>query len=570
MIRRRAFLWAMAALLLAAVFGLLIGRVVEQRVLRDFAANTAADARLRQALLASEIARFRLLPLALVDDRDVVGAVAGSSGAARLLNSKLEALAAQVGAAAIYVVGRDGVAIAASNWRTSTSFVGQPYGFRRYYIDALERGAGEQFALGTISHKPGLYLARRGRDGSVVVVKLEFDGVERQWRAAGGITFVSNSAGVIVVTSRPDWRFATIRPIPPALAAAARGDMGVDALGSTPFRRVDERRIALPGSRDALLLATTAPDASGWRVNLALPTRVPVASIVRTAQIAAALAMLMIVGLAWVLRERSRRRRERTMALEEAVAERTANLSREMEERAAAEARAADLREGLRQANRLATLGQVTASVAHETAQPVAAIRTYAASAEQLLDRGAREEVRGNLKAIGRLTERIGAVTAELRSFARKGSGAIGPIPLVEIIEGALLILKEPLSRITLDLAPMPPGLRVMGGRVRLEQVVVNLLQNALEALADQRDARIAVSWEETDSEVRLTIADNGPGIAPAVADRLFTPFTTSRATGLGLGLVIAQDIMADLGGSLRLAPSETGARFEMILRRAP
>jgi len=570
MIRRRAFLWAIAALLLAAVFGLLIGRVVEQRVLRDFAANTAADARLRQALLASEIARFRLLPLALVDDRDVVGAVAGSSGAARLLNSKLEALAAQVGAAAIYVVGRDGVAIAASNWRTSTSFVGQPYGFRRYYIDALERGAGEQFALGTISHKPGLYLARRGRGGSVVVVKLEFDGVERQWRAAGGITFVSNSVGVIVVTSRPDWRFATIRPIPPALAAAARGDMGVDALGSTPFRRVDERRIALPGSRDALLLATTAPDASGWRVNLALPTRVPVASIVRTAQIAAALAMLMIVGLAWVLRERSRRRRERTMALEEAVAERTANLSREMEERAAAEARAADLREGLRQANRLATLGQVTASVAHETAQPVAAIRTYAASAEQLLDRGAREEVRGNLKAIGRLTERIGAVTAELRSFARKGSGAIGPIPLVEIIEGALLILKEPLSRITLDLAPMPPGLRVMGGRVRLEQVVVNLLQNALEALADQRDARIAVSWEETDSEVRLTIADNGPGIAPAVADRLFTPFTTSRATGLGLGLVIAQDIMADLGGSLRLAPSETGARFEMILRRAP
>ncbi|MET0365966.1 MAG: ATP-binding protein [Sphingobium sp.] len=562
--------WIIAALLLSALSALLAGVVIEDRVSASFAASTAADARLRQALLVSEIARFRLLPLALTDDRDVVAAVDGEPGAAGRLDRKLEALAGRVGAAAIYVIGADGLAIAASNWRTSASFVGQPYGFRRYYADAVRSGAGEQFALGTISHKPGLYLARKGRGGSVVVVKLEFDGVERQWRAAGGVTFVSNAAGVVVVASRPDWRFATIGPIARTAAAEARVDMGVTALRPTPFQRVGEDRIMLPGSRAGLLLATTAPDASGWRVNLALPTGAAVDSIVRTAQIAIALAMLMILGLGWLLRERSRRRRERTSALEAAVAERTANLSREMEERAAAEARAADLREGLRQANRLATLGQVTASVAHETAQPVAAIRNYATSAEQLLDRGAEEEVRGNLRAIARLTERIGAVTAELRSFARKGSGEMGPIPLVEVIEGALLILKEPLSRILLEIPPISPDLCVVAGRVRLEQVVVNLLQNALDALADQRDARIILSLDGGVDQVRLTIADNGPGISPEVADRLFTPFTTSRKTGLGLGLVIAQDIMTDLGGSLRLAPTETGACFEMTLRRAP
>ncbi|HEX7857545.1 MAG TPA: ATP-binding protein [Sphingobium sp.] len=570
MIRQKAISWVVVALLLSAVCGLLAGRVIEDRVTAGFAATTAADARLRQALLTSEIARFRLLPLALADDRDVVAAVDGMPGAARFLDSKLERLAGQVGAAAIYVIGPDGLAIAASNWRTSASFVGQPYGFRRYYADAMRSGAAEQFALGTISHRSGLYLARKGRGGSVVVVKLEFDGVERQWRAAGGVTFVSNSAGVVVVTSRPDWRFATVGPITPAAAAAARVDMGVGSLKPTPFQRMNGERIVLPGSRAGLLLATTAPDPSGWRVNLALPTGTAVDSIVRTAQIVIALATLMIVGLGWLLRERSRRRRERTTALEAAVAERTANLSREMEERAAAEARAAELREGLRQANRLATLGQVTASVAHETAQPVAAIRTYAVSAEQLLDRGAKEEVRSNLKAIARLTERIGAVTAQLRSFARKGSGEIGPVRLVEVIEGALLILKEPLSRIALEIAPLSPDLRVMAGRVRLEQVVVNLLQNALDALADQRDAHIIVSLAEDGDEVRLAIADNGPGIAAEVADRLFTPFTTSRATGLGLGLVIAQDIMTDLGGTLRLAPAEKGACFEMTLKRAP
>lgn len=568
---RLAYLgWMIGALLLGTLSALLAGVVIEGRVRASFAASTAADARLRQALLASEIARFRLLPLALTDDRDVVAAVDGVPGAAGRLDRKLEGLAMRVGAAAIYVIGPDGLAIAASNWRTSASFVGQPYGFRRYYVDAVRSGAGEQFALGTISHQPGLYLARRGMGGSVVVVKLEFDEVERQWQAAGGITFVSNAAGVVVVTSRPDWRFATIGPIAPAAAAEARTDMGVRALGPVPFRRVEGDRIAVRGAPSALLLATTAPDAAGWRVNLALPMGAAVDSVVRTAQIAVALAVVTIVGLVWLLRERSRRRRERTSALEAAVAERTANLSREMEERAAAEARAAELREGLRQANRLATLGQVTASVAHETAQPVAAIRNYAVSAEQLLDRGDDGEVRNNLRAIARLTERIGAVTAELRSFARKGSGEMRAVPLVEVIEGALLILKEPLSRIRLDIAPIVPDLQVVAGRVRLEQVVVNLLQNALDALANQPDACITLSLDIDAEAVRLAITDNGPGIAPEVADRLFTPFTTSRTTGLGLGLVIAQDIMTDLGGALRLAPTDKGACFEMTLRRAP
>ncbi|MDP1028575.1 ATP-binding protein, partial [Sphingomonas sp. KR1UV-12] len=266
---------------------------------------------------------------------------------------------------------------------------------------------------------------------------------------------------------------------------------------------------------------------------------------------------------------RARRRAGRTAALEAAVAARTADLSREIAERAAAEARAADLRDDLRQANRLAALGQITASVAHETAQPVAAIRNYAAAGEQLLDRGQVEEVRGNLRAIDRLTERIGAVTAELRGFSRKGSGTIGPVPLIEVIDGARLILKEGLSRVVLSLPDIPFDLLVVAGRVRLEQVVVNLLQNAIEALAGRADAAVTLTLDLHPDTVVLTVADNGPGIDPAIASRLFTPFATSRPKGLGLGLIIAQDIMGDLGGSLRLVPSTTGAAFAVELRRA-
>lgn len=527
-----------------------------------------ADARLRQVLLASEIARFRLMPLALSDDRDVVAAIRGGGDAVHALNRKLDALADSTGASVIYVIGRDGLAIAASNAGEPRSFVGNDYRFRRYYRDAMRRGHATQFALGTVSQRPGLYLSRRIAEGGVVVVKLEFDRIEREWRAAGGITFVTDAAGVVLIASRPAWRFATTRPIPSTIAAAERADSGARSLQAPPFAMVGDA-VRLNGERRLLQHVVTDADPAGWRVHLAIPLQPAVGGVVRGSAIAAGLTTLALLAIGWGLRERSRRRALRTTELEAAVADRTRLLRDEMEERAAAEARAAELREGLRQANRLAALGQITASVAHETAQPVAAIRNYVAAARQLLSRGDVRQVDDNLGAIARLTDRIGLVTAELRGFARKGSGAIGPVPLADVVDGARLILKERLSDVRFDMSPIPDDLVVVAGRVRLEQVLVNLLQNALEALAGCSDAAIAVEVRGEGDMVSLIVADNGPGIDPAVAEKLFIPFVTSRPNGLGLGLVIAQDIMTDLGGTLRLLPSDRGARFEATLRRA-
>lgn len=545
------------------------GAWTERRARAAFQETVTSDARLRQAFLMSEIARFRLLPLALTDDQDVIAALSKSPGASDRLNRKLERLAAQTGAATIYLIDGSGHAIATSNWRTPVSFVGRDYRFRRYYADALRTGAGEQFALGTVSRRPGLYLTRRtnGTNG-VVVVKLEFDHVERQWRSAGGITYATSPAGVVLVSSRSDWRFAITRPIDATTAETVRIDAGTGRLLPPPFRSLGGQRIAVPGLSGAFLEAATPADSTGWRVVLAMPEARAVDVPVRSARIAACLASLGLLGLLVAGRERSRRRAEQTAALEIAVAERTADLTREMNERANAEVRASELREALRQANRLATLGQVTASVAHETAQPVAAIRNYAASGETLLDRGDTETVRANLRSIGRLTERIGRVTDELRGFARKGSNQIGPVPLADIMEGAQLILKERLSRVAVTWPTLAPGLMVMGGRVRLEQVLVILFQNAMEALDSHPAPRIDVTAVVEPEVVHLTVADNGPGVSPDVVERIFTPFVTSRPAGLGLGLVIAQDIMTDLGGGLRLVPSQHGARFDIIMQR--
>lgn len=549
--------WLAAAAVLAILAALVAGQVAARRARVAIAAATRADAQLRVTLLDSEIARFRLLPLALGDDRDVAAALA-RTGDDHRLDRKLEALARTSGAAVIYLVAADGRAIAASNWRTPSSFVGTDYRFRRYFTEARARGAASQFALGTVSRRPGLYLARRTAGGGVIVVKLEFDRVEAAWRRAGHDTYVRDARGVVLVTSRPAWRFAASRPLDAAALAALRRDASLSPAALA----------ALPSAGGEAIEASVPAGQPGWTLVMRRAVGAPVAAARRGAAIGAALFVLTLAALGWGWRQRALLARRRTAELEEAVADRTAALTREIEERAASEVRAAELREGLRQANRLATLGQVTASVAHETAQPVAAIRAYAETSETLLDRGDEGAVRQNLAAIRRLSDRIGAVTAELRGFSRRRPGEVRALPLAEVIDGALLILKDQLRPIALECPPPPRGLMVMGGRVRLEQVLVNLIQNAIEALAATPDPRLAIETIAAEARVRVRVRDNGPGIAPEVAERLFTPFVTSRPSGLGLGLVIASDIMTELGGALRLVPATGGACFEMELAR--
>lgn len=563
--------WVFAgALCLAVVAAWISGEATRRIVLGRLEARAVEGVRLRQALLSSEIARFRLLPRALAEDRDLVTAASNNSPKAlEALNRKLETRAREFGASAIYVIDRHGLTFGASNWRRPDSFIGRNYAFRPYFRDALRRGNGQQFTLGTASRRPGLYLATRAAGDTVVVVKLEFDRIEAQWRAAQGITYVTDAHGIVLVTSRPDWRFAATRPIRPEVREAEERLTGVNELLPPPFIKRAENVIVPEGSDAAYLLATTPPDTSGWRLNLALPLAGSLNAAVPAAQGIAMLISLLLFAVAAVLIERARQRKLRTVQLENAVAERTAELRNEMQERTAAEEQAAALREGLRQANRLATLGQITASVAHETAQPVAAIRNYATTTAMLIDRGATAEARSNLAAIERLSDRIGAITAHLRGFARKGGRGEGEKVLVaEAVEGARLILKEQLSRVAFSYSDLDGQLAVKAEKVRLEQVLVILLQNAAEALVGTDDPIITLTVEHDYEFVSLVIADNGPGITPEISERLFTPFATSRPMGLGLGLVIAKDIVEEFGGSLILLPSEAGARFRITLPR--
>jgi two-component system C4-dicarboxylate transport sensor histidine kinase DctB len=547
-------------------------------------ASAAQAARTHAALLNSELQKFRLLPLVLIEYPDVAAAVAGDARARAALNRTLELLAARTDAADIYVIAPDGTTVAASNWRKPTSFVGQNYGFRPYFRDAMQRGAAELFALGTVSRRPGLYLARRvdraGKGVGVVVVKVEFDAVESAWARTTGATFVTDANGVILVTSLPDWRFHTLGAVDPAVIEAARHTLqfGSDRPRRAPIELDGPRAAAtIGGHADRFRIATEPASIAGGRLYHLAPLDAPLAAA-RTQALLIELALLLVLGVATgvTLRasEKQRLQREAREALEREVERRTAELRDtnaqlivESNERAEADRRYREAREELAQASRLGTLGQVTAGVAHEINQPVAAIRTFAESGATLLDRGAGDTARQNFTTIVELADRIGRITAELRSFARKRTRAGGKATVGSVLEGVMILIGERArGPVTDEIAPALRRLALSGDRVRIEQILVNLLQNALDAVEGRADGKVVIDAAAGEGMLEIGVEDNGPGIDPAVRDALFTPFTTSKPGGLGLGLAIARDIAREFGGDLRHVPLPAGTRFALTL----
>lgn len=617
--RKLAWLWRAAALLLGAgaVFGVLHAATLWARdgALKNAAAQARSAAQINAALLRNNLDKFRALPFVLTRDVDVRAALQSpTSGQIVSLDEKLDALSRGVGASAIYVLDKTGLAIAASNWREPATFVGVDYQFRPYFQGSVAHGSAEHFALGTISHEAGLYLSRRVDDAGgdmlgVVVLKVDFRELEADWRQSNAPIFVTDEHGVVLLGSIAGWRFDVLAPLPPDLAQMLRtslqfGDAHFQPLPLHPplltvsggqLVRADAALPQIPAGSP--LLHTTLPivESPGWTLHLLSPVQAAINQATANAQLGALLAQIALaaaIGIVLLRRHRQRERAQQQAAIHEQltalVDERTSQLLSvnerlvdEMDERQRTTARLHTMQEELVQASKLALLGQVAAGVAHEINQPVAAIRAYADNAAEFLRRQDDGSAQENLGTIAALTERIGHITGELRAFSRKAGASVGPTSLKDCLEGALLLVGPRARRqgVALQRPPEEQNYLVQANRIRLEQVLVNLLQNALEALEGRTDGRIAVTLQDLGAAIRIQVADNGPGLSAQARARLFTPFHTTKPEGLGLGLVICRDIVAEFGGELDVAypcgsasvpQAQAGALFILTLRKAP
>ena len=533
-------------------------RVATRRAMAAEAARGQAAAVLLASSFRRELEKFRLGTVVLARDPEARTALVQRSGSdVAALNAKFEALSDEMRSAAVYLLDADGTTLAASNWRLPTSFVGLSYAFRAYFKNAMRDGAAQQFALGTRSGRPGLYLAQRidaeaGSPVGVIVVKVEFDALEGEWRQAGNRAFATNRRGIILVTSVPRWRFQTTTALDDETRRAIRANLEFGTAPLVPNPLFASGRVAFAGTRTPNVrpwIESVERVDDDWSVHVLGATGGPVAAAVASARLILLTLVMAVLGLAALFVYRRR------------VAVRQA------EHRAAL--RVEELKQRLTQANKLATLGQIAAGVGHEINQPVTAIGSYAHNGTLMIDAGMLPDARENMVRIVALTTRIGSITGELRGFARRATGESGAVSIDDAIRGALLLLGDRIrsTGARIAYAPGTTNVCVVAEHVRLEQVLVNLLQNALDAGGEQVAIRIDVAVRG--AAVEVEIADDGPGLSASSRAALFQPFSTSKPDGLGLGLVISRDIMIDFGGDLIARDPPTGALFVMRMENA-
>ncbi|QYZ68667.1 sensor histidine kinase [Neotabrizicola shimadae] len=550
---------------LLVIFAIVVVLVTNRWLTDRFTETTRNRADLRLALysgnIVSELQRTSVVPLLLGQDPALLQAL--KEGTFTSTSQRLMRVQQEIGVASIMLLDKDGRTVAATN----RNILGTWFASAPFYLDAIR--AGDTVFTATPRDGGGFDFAYSraivsdGKPLGVIVVAVDLMKFERSWSGLQDVVVVTNSEGVVVLGTDPRWRG---KPLEEALTRGDRLSVFDRALQATTdftqrppdaYLRGEavmktEARVPFRGWR---IYNFTAYDSVRERVNGVLALEIMGFAILL------ALTFYVLSRRAWS-QTRSFRRESAELRLL------NARLQREIAEREKAQKSLEVAELTLAQSSKLAALGEMSAAVSHELNQPLAAMKTYLAGARLLLQRKRPEEALSSFQRIDDLIDRMGAITRQLKSYARKGGEAFEPVDLRTSLSSALSMmepqLKQRLVKITRALPRQP--VMVMADRIRLEQVIINLLRNALDATrqtaAPQIDLMIAAGETAT-----LTVRDNGHGIEDL--ENLFEPFYTTKkpGEGVGLGLAISSGIVTDLGGRLTARNAEGGgAVFEMQL----
>jgi len=581
-----------------------VRKVLLARQVDSLEAQTRNRVEFYRLSLESLLAKNESLPRLLTLEAGLREALERPRGAGVLprADAYLEAVQAGSDLLAAYLMDAGGLTLASSNAGQPGSYVGNNYGFRPYFIDAARDGFGRFYGIGTTTGEPGYFLAARflagGRCLGAAVVKVSLDGFETALRRGGDTVLLVDAHGVIFLGSVPEWKYRTLARLD---REAQEQLLASRQYGGQDFRPLDTAlpgregaalaSLALPGREAADFLVQTVPAGHlGWRVVLLSSTRQARQNALLGGVAAGfAAALLGSLLIYWRLtRQRHRERRQGEAALRRAhqdlerrIAERTGDLvatNLSLEERIgalkAAEGILTRTRDEAVQAGKLAVLGQMAAGISHEITQPLTALNTFADNAVGLMDRGRLAEVRENLGLIRQMSDRVEHIVREVKTFARKAPAERRQLSVHDAIVQAVMMVDRARAQAgaVVEVEPFPEDTRAWADPLRFEQVLLNLLRNALDAAAGAEDRRIGLRVELEGRRVLVKVRDRGPGIAADVQPRLFDPFFTTKPAGqgLGLGLAISRMILSDCGGTLEGRNAEGGgAEFTIALEAA-
>lgn len=523
-----------------------------------------------------EIERFRYLPAVIARDRRILDVLAAPEPATiERANAYLEAVRTDSGADELYVMKLDGLAVAASNHAEPTSFVGENYQYRPYFTDALARGEGRYYAVGATTGIPGYFLSSvirdNGRIVGVAIVKVDMRKIEATWTDARSIVAVTDADGVVFLTGHAPWKYRPLQALSEETLldlARTRKYGSADLASANPIFS-DAGRLpetALVDGEDARrLVLQVGIEPDGWRL-LGLASLAPIRANSLLLALLTALAGLLIAGAGLYMRQRRQLTRARLHAhaeLERRVVERTAELNRQVEDRRRAEAELRQAQESLIQAAKLAALGRMSAAIVHEVSQPLAAMENTLASTGLLASRGDAAAVADKVRSARDLVRRIQRTVKLLKSFARNEPVRLEPVDvdkaMAVAVELAAARATEQGAQVKLRKSSSPPS--VLANTTRLEQVILNLVVNALDAVKERPEGEVEL-WSEHDGQrVRLFVRDNGAGIPDHLRERIAEPFFTTKLTGegLGLGLSISRAILDEFGGGMNFETREEG-----------
>jgi len=524
--------------------------------------------------LEGQLSRYRLMAVVLGDHPDI-RALAGGAGSPADIEVLLRATADLSGALEIAFVAPDGTRIASSAGEQAARRGSDAQALARAMTGALgvSNGKVADQALRYFTFMSPVQVG--SRVAGALAVRVDMEAVEESdWRSVPQVVLFTDETGTIFITNRSELLFRAFDP-------EGQGD------GFGPEHRWMLRDIPLWSLDESRYFPRRAVYS-----NLPLPiigmtghALISTAPAERIAALQAAVTAALCLAFGAFLFLATERRRTLALAnarLEVRVSERTQELTRanthlrqEIGEREEAEAALRRAQSDLVQAGKLSALGQMSAGISHELNQPLTAIQSFSENAQLFLDKDKPDQVRSNLGRIAELSRRMGRIIKNLRAFARQEHEPMTRVDIVAVIEAVLELTAPRVRSESVDLqyeAPTTP-VYVQGGEVRLQQVIMNLVTNAIDAMAGRAGKQVQIAVTQDGGTVCVSVRDTGPGLDDP--DKIFDPFYTTKevgqSEGMGLGLSISYGLVQSFGGAIsgRNHP-EGGAVFYVELAAAP